>query len=137
MGKSALTWIGACSSIWLLSACGIAYGTPDREESFTVQGGQCSARWWLEPLVDDVPEEASSVASRALADSKVSLSELDDWKNTIAKAQSGDKEIPEHRLESYAYVEAVRADVRSELEAAGFPDAPTRVIEVHSDSKCS
>ena len=136
MGKSTLRWIGACSSIWLLSACGVAYGTPDREENFAVQGGECSARWWLEPLVDDVPDEASSIASQALADSKVSPSELEDWKDTIVESQSGDQQIPEHRLESYAYVEAVRADVRSELEAAGFPDAPTRVIEVYSDSNC-
>lgn len=136
MGRSALKWIGVCSSIWLLSACGVAYGTPDREEDFAVQGGECSARWWLEPLVDDVPEKASSVATQALADSEVSPTELEDWKVTILESQSGDQKIPDYRLESYAYVEAVRADVRSELEAAGFPDAPTRIIEVYSDSNC-
>ncbi|MBD7993980.1 hypothetical protein H9639_01535 [Arthrobacter sp. Sa2CUA1] len=137
MGKLALRWIAACSVMFLVSACGAAYGAPDREENFTVQGRECSARWWLEPLADEVPDEASSVASHALTNSVVSPAELEEWKATILESQSGDKEIPNHRLESYAYVEAVRADVRSELDAAGYPDAPTRLIEVYSDSDCS
>lgn len=77
------------------------------------------------------------MASHALTNSVVSPAELEEWKATILESQSGDKEIPNHRLESYAYVEAVRADVRSELDAAGYPDAPTRLIEVYSDSDCS
>lgn len=137
MGRLALRWLAACSGMLLLSACGVGYGTPDREEDFAVQGGECSARWWLEPLADEVPDGASSVASEALTESVVSPSELEEWKTTILESKSGDREIPDHRLESYAYVEAVRADVRSELEAAGYPDAPTRLIEVYSDSECS
>ncbi len=67
MGKRVLKCIAALGCIGLLSACGIALGTPDREESFSVQGGECTARWWLEPLEDEVPDEASEIARQALS----------------------------------------------------------------------
>lgn len=96
-----------------------------------------TAKGWLEPLIDDVPRAASDEASRALTSAKVDASELHDWKRTIQESQSGDREISESRLEGFAYVEAVRAGVRSGLAEAGFPDAPTRLIEVYSDMKCN
>ncbi|MHA7264668.1 hypothetical protein ACX80W_15875 [Arthrobacter sp. TMN-37] len=137
MGKAASICVLALTSMGLLSACGLAFGAPDREERFTVEGGECSARWWLEPVVDEVPDDAFAVADQALTEASVSSSELEEWKEIVRESQSGDRRIPEHRLEEYAYVEAVRADVRSELAAAGYSDVPTRLIEVHSDSNCS
>ncbi|KRF04302.1 hypothetical protein ASH00_14450 [Arthrobacter sp. Soil782] len=88
-------------------------------------------------MSDEVPVEASDVADQALSNSVVSTSELEEWKEILHESKSGDGQIPAHKLEGDAYVEAVRADVRAELEAAGYPDAPTRVIEVYSDSDCS
>lgn len=119
--------------VGILSACGSSYGTPEREESFSVQSGQCNARWWLE-----VPEEASDVALHSLKESDVSSAELQEWKEALSESDSSeDRPIPAYRLEGYAYVEAVRADVRAGLAAAGYPDSPTRLIEVYSDSDCS
>ena len=72
-----------------------------------------------------------------LTSAEVEASELEDWKRTITESQSGDRELTESRLEGFAHVEAVRSEVRSGLAEAGFPDAPTRLIEVYSDVKCS
>uniref|UniRef100_UPI001CA5738C hypothetical protein n=1 Tax=Arthrobacter sp. B1805 TaxID=2058892 RepID=UPI001CA5738C len=68
------------------------------------------------------------------ASSSVSTAELVEWKKIVSdsESESSDRQIPIHKLEGYAYVEAVRADVRSDLQAAGYPDAPTRFIEVYS-----
>ena len=88
-------------------------------------------------MVDDVPRAASDEAIMALRSAKVDGTELEDWKNTIVESQSGDREISESRLEGFAYGEAVRAEVRSRLADAGFPDSPTRLIEVHLNVKCS
>lgn len=137
MGKRGATCIVTLGCLALLTGCGVDYGAPDREETFSVQGGACSARWWLEPLADEVPEDASDVAREALFSSTVSASELGEWKEILLESQSGDRQSPVHTLDGYAYVEAVRADVRSELQDAGYPDASGRVIEVYSDSDCS
>jgi len=137
MGRFSSSCMFAMAVAAVVSGCDDARGAPDREETFAVQGAECTAQWWLEPLVDDVPSAASDTASRALTSAKVEASELEDWKRTITESQSGDRELTESRLESFAHVEAVRAEVRSGLAEAGFPDAPTRLIEVYSDVKCS
>lgn len=137
MGRISSIGVFALVVSAVVSGCGDARGAPDREETFAVRGAECTAQWWLEPMVDDVPSAASDEASRALTSAKVEASELEDWKRTIIESQSGDREITESRLEGFAYVEAVRAEVRSGLAEAGFPDAPTRIIEVYSDVKCS
>ena len=137
MGKRSSVSVFTLIVAAVVSGCGDGRGAPDREETFAVHGAECTAKWWLEPMVDDVPRAASDEATRALTGAKVEASELEDWKRTILESQSGDREITESRLEGFAYVEAVRADVRSSLAKAGFPDAPTRLIEVYSDVDCS
>lgn len=137
MGRFSSVSVFALAVAAVVSGCGDARGAPDREETFAVHGAECTAQWWLEPLVEDVPSAASDAASRALTSAEVEASELEDWKRTITESQSGDRELTESRLEGFAYVEAVRAEVRSGLPEAGFPDAPTRLIEVYSDVKCS
>ena len=137
MGRYSSISVFALVVAAVVSGCGDARGAPDREETFAVQGAECTAQWWLEPLVDDVPGAASDAASRALTSAEVDASELEDWKRTITESQSGDRELTESRFEGFAHVEAVRAEVRSGLAEAGFPDAPTRLIEVYSDVKCS
>ena len=137
MGKHISICVFALVCIGMLSACSIARGTPEREETFVVQGAECTAQWWLEPLVEKVPDDASDVARRALAEAEVSSSDIEEWTEILLDSQSGDRPIPEHRLEGLAYVEVVRANIRSKLAEAGFPDAPTRIIEVYSDVNCN
>jgi hypothetical protein len=137
MGKRSSVSLFTLIVAAVVSGCGDARGAPDREETFAVQGAECTAKWWLDPLVNDVPAAASVEAARALTGAKVEASELEAWKRTIVESKSGDREITESRLEGFAYVEAVRADVRLRLAEAGFPDAPTRFIEVYSDVDCS
>lgn len=137
MGKLSSITVLALVVAALISGCGNARGAPDREETFLVQGAECTAQWWLEPMLDDVPKAAAEEASRALTSAKVETSELEDWKRTITESQSGNREMTASRLEGFAHVEAVRAEVRSSLAEAGFPDAPTRLIEIYSDLKCS
>jgi hypothetical protein len=137
MGRLSSISVFALVVAAVVSGCGDARGAPDREDTFAVKGAECTAQWWLEPMVDDVPRAASDEARRALTSAEVEAPELEDWKRTITESQSGDREITESRLEGLAYVEAVRAEVRSGLAEAGFPDAPTRLIEVYSDVKCS
>ncbi|WP_299169130.1 hypothetical protein [uncultured Arthrobacter sp.] len=137
MGKLVAGCAVALVCVGMLSGCSLARGAPEREEVFAVQGGECAARWWLEPLVEEVPDEASDVAGRALTDAVVSTAELEEWKEILLDSQSDDRPIPGQRLEGLAYVEVVRAAVRSELAESGYPDAPTRLIEVYSDVDCS
>ncbi|MBE1514295.1 hypothetical protein [Nesterenkonia halotolerans] len=106
-------------------------------EAFDAAGSQCTAQWWLDPLADDVPPEASSAASRALEEATVSSADIEGWEETLLDAQSGDQDLPPDELEGYAYIEEVRLKVREGLEEAGYPDAPTRVIEVRADLECS
>lgn len=83
-----------------------------------------------------VPQDASDVAYEALRSSSVSAGELQEWERILIESGSG-RPAPGYKVEGYAYAEAVRADVRSALQAAGYPDHPTRVIEVYSESRCS
>src|SRR5689334_7004693 len=103
MGKK--SWIRLLALIVVMTtcACGAGRGDPDREETFTVQGGKCSAQWWLEPQDIDVPAAASDAAARALAAATVNSSELNAWKTTVLESQSGHREISETSLEGYAY----------------------------------
>lgn len=116
----------------VVSGCSAGRGAPDREETFAVQGGECT-----EPQEDDVPAAASDAAAEALAAATVDASELAAWMTTILESRSTDQEIAETSLEGYAYIEAVRAEVRAGLSKAGFPDAPTRIIEAFSNVECS
>ena len=106
-------------------------------ETFDAAGSHCTAEWRLDPLVEDVPPEASSAASRALEEATVSSAEIEVWKEVSLDSQSGDQNLPPSELEGYAYIEQVRLEVREGLEEAGYPDAPTRVIEVRAGLECS
>lgn len=110
-------------------------GEPDRVETFTAAGGQCTAQWWLDPLVEDVPGEAATAAQQALNEATVSTTEVEKWKDTLLTSGSGEPP-PANELEGQAYIEVIRAEVRSGLAEAGYPDAPTRVIETRSDLEC-
>lgn len=127
----------ALACVVTLTGCASAHGEPDRVETFAVDGGECTAEWWLEPLAQDVPDEASDAAERALSEATVSATDIMDWEETLLNAQSGDQKIPPNELEGHAYMEAVREDVRSGLDKAGFPDAPARLIETYADLDCS
>lgn len=129
-----LTAAIACLSV--LTSCSLGQGEPDREESFDAAGSQCTARWWLDPLVEDVSPEASRAAREALEEASVSTADIAGWKDTLIDSRSGDEELAEDELEGYAYIEAVRSDVRDGLKQAGYPDAPTRAIEVRSALDC-
>lgn len=120
----------------LISGCAADRGEPDRQETFPVTGGECTASWWLEPIVDDVPAEAAAVARDALGDAVVTDEASADWQVVIDESDSSDATIPEDRLEGQAHIEVVREHVRMELDAAGYPDAPTRLIEVYSALSC-
>ena len=101
-----------------------------------MHGGECTGRWWIEQLDDEAPQEVSDIARQALTRSTVSTTELEGWKETIDGSKSGEREIPAHKLEGYAYMEAVRGDVRAELQAAGHHDQFSRIVEVHYESEC-
>lgn len=83
-----------------------------------------------------MPSEATDVADRALAEANVSTSELGAWKQAILDSQSGEKQLSQSELEGHADIEVVRVHVRSELHRAGYPVAPTRIIEVYADLEC-
>lgn len=110
-------------------------GDPDRVDTVSVAGGECEVSWWLSPLADGVPNEAWRIAEERLADAEVSQSRWDEWR-TILESDSDTTWTSEGLLQGHAYREAVRADVRAALEAAGYPDT-NRIIEVYSDISCS
>lgn len=127
-----LTLAGAVT----MSGCSLLRGTPDREDTFATEHGECTARWWLDPPTDDVPADTRAVAEAALASAEVTPESSQYWQNLLLDSQSDGAEIPEHRLEGQAYIEVVRAYVRERLDAGGYPDE-NRVIEVWSDLTCS
>ena len=108
---------------------------PDRADAVPVPGGTCQISWWLSPAVDDPPAEARRIAAKALKDATVSESQWSDWYRTLDDDPDLDS-VPEIRLRGSAYLEAVREDVRTALEEAGYPDIE-RVIEVYSDLSCA
>jgi hypothetical protein len=110
-------------------------GEPDRAESVPVPGGTCQIDWWLGPAVDNPPAEARRVAVEALKDAEVSDAQWSDWYRLLDDDPDLDS-VPEIRLRGTAYLEAVREDVRTALEHAGYPD-DERVIEVYSNLSCA
>ncbi len=110
-------------------------GEPDRSESIAVPGGECDISWWLAPLVDDVPDKAQRTAASALATADVGADEWEEWHASLDGDPDNDSANPV-RLYGAAYLEAVRAEVRDALDAAGHPDT-TRIIEVYSDLNCA
>lgn len=97
-------------------------------------GGRCDISWWLTPLVEDVPHEAERIAAAALSDADVSAEEWKEGHALIDGDPDNDTANPV-RLHGAAYLEVVRAEVRSALESAGYPDTE-RIIEVHSELSC-
>lgn len=110
-------------------------GGVDRAEEVAVPGGTCQISWWLSPAVEDPPAEAQRVAMKALEDATVSETQWSDWYRLLDDDPDLDS-IPEIRLRGSAYLEAVREDVRTALDGAGYPDIE-RVIEVYSDLSCA
>lgn len=107
---------------------------PDRAEIVSVPGGACDVSWWLAPAVDDPPAEATRIAVDALAEASVSDSQWAAWYQLL-NDDPDLASVSQTRLHGSAYLEAVREDVRSALEDAGYPDIE-RVIEVYSNISC-
>jgi hypothetical protein len=124
-------------SAGVLSGCSLLQGPPDREETFSVAGGECTAWWWLGQLQNGVPGEAETVAAAALDDADVSVASREEWESILASSYADDDiDVTEAELEGQAHIEVMRARVRSDLESAGYPDS-NRVIEVWSDLRCN
>ncbi len=107
----------------------------DRAEVVRVPGGTCEISWWLSRAVDDPPAEASRIAVKALDEASVSDSQWASWYQLL----NDDPDLAsmsQIRKHGSAYLEAVREDVRSALEDAGYPDIE-RAIEVYSNFSCS
>jgi len=118
-----------------LSACGLVRpAVVDRADNIAVAGGTCRIEWWLAGLSDEATDEAWSVARAALDDSTVSSTEFDSWVSTLTDLDDTDWSS-NTELEGAAHREAVRADVRTALADAGFPDE-NRVIETYSSMRC-
>lgn len=107
---------------------------PDRSEVVPVPGGTCEISWWLSPAVDDPPAEADRIAAEALEAATVSDAQWASWFRLLDDDPDLDS-VPVIRLHGSAYLEAVREDVRSALDDAGYPDTE-RVIEVYSNLSC-
>ncbi|WP_152926111.1 hypothetical protein [Microbacterium sp. GCS4] len=108
---------------------------PDRSEIVSVPGGACEISWWLSPAVDDPPAEAGRIAAEALDEATVSDAQRASWFRLLDDDPDLDS-VPVIRLHGSAYLEAVREDVRSALDDAGYPDTE-RVIEVYSTLSCA
>lgn len=133
--------VAACAclaaALVLMAGCGLVppLSGPDRAEVVRVPGGTCEISWWLSPAVDDPPAEASRIAADALDEATVSGSQWAAWYQLLNDDPDLDS-VSEIRLHGSAYLEAVREDVRSALEEAGYPDIE-RVIEVYSNLSCT
>ncbi|MCT1366132.1 MULTISPECIES: hypothetical protein [Microbacterium] len=136
--RGRVSW-GACLLIGALalSGCGIVppIGGPDRSESVPSLGGTCEIGWWLAPAVENPPAEAERIAADALQEATVSDRQWDDWYRLLDDDPDLDT-VPAIRLRGSAYLEAVREDVRTALEEAGYPD-DQRVVEVHANLSCA
>ncbi len=97
--------------------------------------GRCEIAWWLTPVGRDVPEEAQSVAADALDAATVDDAALQEWYALLESDPDLDG-VSSVRLQGSAYLEVVRAQVRTALDTAGYPDTE-RVIEVSSDLSCA
>ncbi len=101
-----------------------------------MNGGECTAQWWLGDLKAGVSDEAEQIAGAALRDATVTEPSLAEWQSILEDSQSEGAELSAMELEGQAHIEVVRAHVREKLDGAGYPDSD-RVIEVWSDLACS
>lgn len=131
---SGLAMVGA---VVALAGCGVTppAGGLDRAEAVSVAGGTCDVGWWLSPLVDDVPNRAERVAEEALEAARVSPTQWDEW-YALLSDDADNANVSDRRLRGAAYLEAIREDVRTALDDAGYPDI-NRVIEINSSLDCS
>jgi hypothetical protein len=137
MRRPAVALASLAAGSFLLAGCGYLPPLigPDRAEVVRVPGGTCEISWWLSPAVDDPPAEASRVAVDALDEASVSDSQWAFWYQLL----NDDPDLAsmsQVRKHGSACLEAVKEDVRSALEDAGYPDIE-RVIEVYSNLSCS
>lgn len=137
MRRPAVVCASLVSGLILMTGCGLVppLSGPDRAEVVSVPGGSCEISWWLSPAVDDPPAEARRVAADALNEATVSDSQWASWYRLLNDDPDLDS-MPQMRLHGSAYLEAVREDVRSALDEAGYPDIE-RVIEVYSNLSCT
>lgn len=136
MGRAGVASASVIAGLLLLTGCWAVppLSGPERSEVVHVSGGSCRINWWLGPAVDDPPAEASRIAEGALEDASVSDSQWAGWYQLLDDDPDRGPES-EVRLRGRAYLEAVREDVRSALEDAGYPDIE-RVVEVYSNLSC-
>jgi hypothetical protein len=119
-----------------LSACGFARpDVVDRADEIAVAGGTCRIEWWLAGLSDEATDEAWRVARAALKESTVSPKEFESWMDMLTNLDDTEWSS-ETELAGAVHREAVRADVRSALADAGYPDE-NRVIETYSSTRCA
>ena len=119
-----------------LSACSfVRPDVVDRTDVIAVAGGTCRIEWWLAGLSGEATDEVWDVARAALDESTVSPEEFESWLSTLTHLDDTEWSS-ETELEGAAHREAVRADVRTALEDAGYPDED-RVIETYSSLRCA
>lgn len=98
-------------------------------------GSKCEISWWLTPQVEDVSNEAESIAAAALSNADVSADEWEEW-HALLDGDPDNETANPVRLHGAAYLEVVRAEVRDALASAGYPDT-NRIIEVSSELSCA
>ncbi|WP_298038268.1 hypothetical protein [uncultured Microbacterium sp.] len=109
----------------------VSFLDPDRAEM--ING--CEVAWKLEVLDERAPAQAMEVAAVALRDAEPDPDSLHLWEETLSNSDDSVKPPTGERLEALAYAEAVRAEVRDALDAAGYPDNQ-RVVETYTDVHC-
>ncbi len=91
--KRSLTVVGLVLAGVGLSRCSLVQGPVDREESFVVNGGECTAQWWLGDLKAGVSDEAEQIAGAALRDATVTEPSLAEWQSILEDSQSEGAEL--------------------------------------------
>lgn len=122
----------------LATGCAAALGPADRVDEFTAAGQDCVGSWWLGAPRGDAPDEVLRIAEKALATAPVTVDSLA-AASSLLDLSMNDQERREHapaEVEGEAYLLAVSLHVKSELEAAGYPDSD-RSIEIWSEHACS
>lgn len=134
--RSIVFLAGTAVLLCCLTACGfIRPDIVDRADDVAVTGGTCRIEWWLAGLSDGATDEAWQVARDALRQSTVSAEESDSWRSTLTSLDDTEW-ASEIEFEGAVHREAVRADVRTALADAGYPDE-NRVIETYSSMRCA
>lgn len=120
------------------AGCAAAFGPADRVDEFTAAGQACVGSWWLGALREGTPDEARDIAESALATAPVTQDSLAAAAGLLDLSMSDQerRDAAPADVEAEAYMLAVTLHVKSELEAAGYPDSD-RVIEVRSERSCS